>query len=244
MASVPSRVEEIFSVLRGEILRGQYRSGERLPSERDLAARFEANRGAIRETIKKLEQLGIVSVAPGGVRVLPVEEATLEVLGHLLELGEIQQPELVAQMLDVMGAMTSVSLRSAVKSASAEQIQMMVELVNQLASTVEDPDSHQQTWMAFSETMLSIHQNLVLRLVGNGLRTQFLGSLTDLGLEPEIDLTEVQRQLTDVRDAIKVQDAGAAADAVTRHFYYVKTSLLVAIANETRPRASRRAGHA
>ncbi|NCF80731.1 MAG: GntR family transcriptional regulator [Proteobacteria bacterium] len=33
---------------RSEILRGQYRPGERLPSERDLAARFEANRGPVR----------------------------------------------------------------------------------------------------------------------------------------------------------------------------------------------------
>ena len=30
---------------------------------------------------------------------VPVEEATLEVLGHLLELGEIQQPVLIGQML-------------------------------------------------------------------------------------------------------------------------------------------------
>ena len=55
-----SKAEDIFGVLRSEILIGQYRSGERLPSERDLAARFESNRGLIREAIKKLEQLGIV----------------------------------------------------------------------------------------------------------------------------------------------------------------------------------------
>ena len=70
MSTAPSKAEEIIAVLRSEILRGQYRPGERLPSERDLAARFESNRGVIREAIKKLEQLGIVAVAPGGVRVL------------------------------------------------------------------------------------------------------------------------------------------------------------------------------
>ena len=101
---------------------GQYRPGERLPSERDLAARFESNRGAIRESIKKLEQLGIVAVAPGGVRFLPVEEATLEVLGYLLELGEIQKPELIGQVLDVLAVMTSLSARSAVAEASDEDI--------------------------------------------------------------------------------------------------------------------------
>ena len=132
MSTPPSKAEEIIAVLRSEILRGQYRPGERLPSERDLAARFESNRGAIREAIKKLEQLGIVAVAPGGVRVLPVEEATLEVLGYLLELGEIQKPELISQVLDVLAVMTSLSARSAVVEANDENITDMVQLVDQL----------------------------------------------------------------------------------------------------------------
>ena len=90
MSENKSRVEKTFEVLRNEILLGQYRPGERLPSERDLSARFEVTRNVVRESIKKLEQLGIASVTPGGVRVLPIEDATLEILGALLDLGEIQ----------------------------------------------------------------------------------------------------------------------------------------------------------
>ena len=82
-----SIVECVTATLRDEILRGQYRPGERLPSERDLASRFEANRGAIREVLKKLEELGIASINPGGVRVVPIEEASLSILRPLLLLG-------------------------------------------------------------------------------------------------------------------------------------------------------------
>ena len=46
-----SRAEEISAILRDEILCGQYRAGERLPSERDLAARFATIRGAVRESL-------------------------------------------------------------------------------------------------------------------------------------------------------------------------------------------------
>ena len=98
-----SRVEKTFEVLRNEILLGQYRQGERLPSERDLSARFDVTRSAVRESIKKLEQLGIASVTPGGVRVLPIEDATLEILGPLLDLGEIQKIDLIVQFLEVFG---------------------------------------------------------------------------------------------------------------------------------------------
>ena len=84
-----SKTGEITQVLRDEILRGQYRPGERLPSERDVAARFETSRGTVREAYKKLEQLGIVSIQPGGARVVPVQDCTLDVLGPLLDLNEV-----------------------------------------------------------------------------------------------------------------------------------------------------------
>lgn len=243
MSTAPSKAEEIIAVLRSEILRGQYRPGERLPSERDLAARFESNRGAIREAIKKLEQLGIVSVAPGGVRVLPVEEATLEVLGYLLELGEIQKPELIGQVLDVLAVMTSLSARSAVVEASDENITEMVQLVDQLVDTMGDKERHTEIWIQFSHKMMSIHRNLVLRLVGNGLRTQFLGNTMNLGFEPDIDLTAVKQQLIRLRNSIESRDEVNVRDAVIQHFQIIKTGLL-ASALETGAEVERSMGNA
>ena len=226
MSIAPSKAEEIIAVLRGEILTGQYRPGERLPSERDLASRFDSNRGAIRESIKKLEQLGVVAVAPGGVRVLPLEEATLEVLGYLLELGEIQKPELIGQVLDVLAVMTSLSARSAVVEASDENISDMVQLADQLVASLGDKERHTESWIQFSDKMLSIHGNLVLRLVGNGLRTQFLSSTMNLGFEPDIDVSGVTQQLLRLRDSIKSRDEVHVRDAIIEHFQIIKTGLL------------------
>jgi DNA-binding FadR family transcriptional regulator len=243
MSTPPSKAEEIITVLRSEILRGQYRPGERLPSERDLAARFESNRGAIREAIKKLEQLGIVAVAPGGVRVLPVEEATLEVLGYLLELGEIQKPELISQVLDVLAVMTSLSARSAVVEANDENIIDMVQLVDQLVNTIGDEDRHTEAWIQFSDKMMSIHRNLVLRLVGNGLRTQFMGSTMNLGFERHIDLSAAKQQLIRLRDSIKSRDEVNVRDAVIQHFQIIKIGMLES-AIAARADAERSAGNA
>ena len=222
---------------------GQYRPGERLPSERDLAARFESNRGAIRESIKKLEQLGVVAVAPGGVRVLPVEEATLEVLGYLLELGEIQKPELIGQVLDVLAVMTSLSARSAVAEASDENITDMVQLADQLVTSAGDKDRNTEVWIQFSDKMLSIHKNLVLRLVGNGLRTQFLSSTMNLGFEPDIDIPGVKQQLIRLRDSINSRDEVNVRDAIIEHFHIIKTGLLKS-AIEYDADAERRKGNA
>jgi DNA-binding FadR family transcriptional regulator len=220
-----SKAEDIFGVLRSEILIGQYRCGERLPSERDLAARFESNRGVIREAIKKLEQLGIVSVTPGGVRVLPIEEATLEVLGYLLDLGEIQKPELMSQVLDVLAVMTSLSARSAIEDATDKNISEMVYLVDKLVETIEIPERHTELWMQLSDKMLSIHKNLVLRLVGNGLKTQFVTSGTNLDFEPAISPFDLKKTLIRLRNAVLGRDKEEVRDSIIQHFQTIKAGL-------------------
>ena len=98
-----SRTEEVTLILQDEILRGQYRPGERLPSERDVATRFETSRGTVREAFKRLDQLGIASVQPGGARVVAVEECTLDVLGPLLDLNRLPDPVLVEEVMELLG---------------------------------------------------------------------------------------------------------------------------------------------
>ena len=51
MPHTNTKSHEIADILRTEILRQQYRSGERMPSERDLAASFDTSRGAVREAL-------------------------------------------------------------------------------------------------------------------------------------------------------------------------------------------------
>ena len=101
MTSPTSVSFEIAGLLRREILTGQYRIGERMPSERDLAARFKVSRGAVREALSQLEQQGVIEILPGGARVKPLEEASLAVLGPLLALEEVPDPELVDQFLEI-----------------------------------------------------------------------------------------------------------------------------------------------
>ena len=106
MSSANSVSADIADRLRREILTGQYRAGERLPSERDLSARFSVSRGAIREALSQLDQQGIIEIQPGGVRVKPLERARLAILGPLLALNEVPDPELVDQFLEIFSVLT------------------------------------------------------------------------------------------------------------------------------------------
>ncbi|MEU4693981.1 GntR family transcriptional regulator [Actinoplanes sp. NPDC023714] len=58
--------DHVFGRLRDAVVRGRYAPGDALPSERDLAGTFAVNRHAVREALRRLQQLGLVKVSQGG----------------------------------------------------------------------------------------------------------------------------------------------------------------------------------
>ena len=66
--------EVVICTLVTRIVSGQYRSGDRLPTEAELGAEFDVSRTVVREAAKVLEDKGLVSIRQGqGCTVLPSE---------------------------------------------------------------------------------------------------------------------------------------------------------------------------
>lgn len=231
MGQTTSKTAEISAVLRDEILRGQYRAGERLPSERDLSARFESNRGAVREALKKLEQMGLADINPGGVRVVPVEEASLDVLGYVMDLEERPDARLVAQIYEVFGALLSRSARKAVETASDEDLERMQEYLRAILEAANDPEHSQIAWRKLGYLFAYINDNLVIRLILNGLKTQFLERILRLGLAVHMDRERASRIVEDVLDGLLKRDADAVANGLTSHFELVSEAVTNALAH-------------
>lgn len=60
-----SREDHVFDALLGELLKGRYPVGSRLPPERDLAARCGTSRSTLREALRRIETLGLVRARRG-----------------------------------------------------------------------------------------------------------------------------------------------------------------------------------
>jgi DNA-binding FadR family transcriptional regulator len=110
MAVVPFRAparrrlhEDVAEQLRDAILDGRFAARSKLPPERELALEFGVNRTSVREAIKVLEGLGLVTVRQGdGATVRPLVEGSLEVLGPMIFHGGRIDLALVAEMAEVM----------------------------------------------------------------------------------------------------------------------------------------------
>lgn len=207
-----SRTDEITGVLKREILLGQYRPGERLPSERDLADRFQTSRGTVRETFKKLEQLGIASIQPGGARVVPVEKATLDVLGTLLGLHYPPDPKLVDQVMEVFGVLIALAASSAVEKASDEQIADAIETAQALLEA--DVAEQDQALRQLAFTFIEISEHLVLQLVMNGLQTQFINDPHEPEHQPVLENRALTKIITKLQSGLKERDGSQVTDAM------------------------------
>jgi GntR family transcriptional repressor for pyruvate dehydrogenase complex len=210
-----SRSQQITAELRDEILRGRFRSGERLPSERDLAERFGVNRGSVREALKKLEQLGLTDIQPGGARVTPIEEASLDVIEYLLELDDPPDPMLVDQVLEVFSGLFGITVRLGTERANDEQREAILTAIEVLADPALGHADYFERFHSIGDLFLDAAGNMVLKLVRRGLHTHLLDSI---GPPPAIDVSPPAAlrvpPLRLLAGAVRESDGSAAADAV------------------------------
>jgi len=87
----PSVVGQIIDSFKEAIIRGDLRPGQRLPPEAELAHQFGVGRSAIRETMKVLEALGVITIQRGNGTYMAENPAATSlsplVFAILLEVG-------------------------------------------------------------------------------------------------------------------------------------------------------------
>ena len=95
--------EDVAEQLRNAILDCRFPAGAKLPPERELAGEFGVNRTSVREAIKVLEGLGLVSVRQGdGATVRPLTDASFDVLAAMIFHGGRVNTDVVVEMAEVV----------------------------------------------------------------------------------------------------------------------------------------------
>lgn len=95
--------EEVGEQLRDAILDGRFEAGQKLPPERELAEEFQVNRTSVREAIKVLEGLGLVTVRQGdGATVQPLMDASFDILALMVYRNGRVDPRVLADVMEVV----------------------------------------------------------------------------------------------------------------------------------------------
>ena len=97
--------ELVTKQLKESIFGGQYRPGQRIPSEHELVKAFGVSRVIIREAIRDLERSGLIEVRrgpKGGAVVQPMRhDAVTSVLRDVLNMGRAKVSDIMEVRLDM-----------------------------------------------------------------------------------------------------------------------------------------------
>lgn len=232
--------ETVARSLRTDILRGHYRAGERLPSERDLSARFGASRALVREALKRLEQLGLADIQPGGARVRPLSEASLEVVGHLIELDGRLDVELLGQALSVMQALLGQAARAMSARASDAELAALQSLIDEMLEPSTASSRRIELRLALGHGIMAASQNLILQLISNGLLGQINPRLlaTPRVAEPVLGAAPDAARVRALRDAIGNRDSDRIVELMRALMESTHAAVVAAIAATGNTRAA------
>lgn len=163
----PKVFERVAVQIEQRILDGELHSGDRLPTERELAEQFQVSRTAVREALKILAQKGLVDMRPGrGTIVIDgAHEALQHSLGLVmrLKLGEVGGSNSLVEVREILEVEIAAL---AAERAHAQEIAAMHEAVQVMDEKLDDADAFIAADNLFHEALAQATQNaLILTLV-------------------------------------------------------------------------------
>ena len=178
MLSRTSLPDQVFHRLVSDVLSGRFAVGERLPTQRALAAELGVNMASVREGVKRLEQLGLVEVRHGDA--MRVRDWRLhggpEVLVHLIARSGSLDVEMVRSVMEARRLLLTESARLAASRRSSEQSELLSSLAEQLAGAGDD-EAAQHLDFGWYAVLIEAAGNVVFLLVMNSIRALYLDNL-------------------------------------------------------------------
>ena len=207
--------ELVVDVVRGQIERGQLRAGQRLPPERELAARLGVSRPSVRAGLGTLATMGIVRTRHGSGTYVTDGPPRLDVrpLRMLAALHGFR-----SEHLDEARRLLEVAVAGlAAERAGGEHLTSMAEQLAGMFASVEDPQGfathdarfHRAIAAGSGNPILSSIVQMVTRLFFEGSRV-----LTDCSAE---DLRSLALLHRGIYHAIRARDADRARREMAQH---------------------------
>lgn len=216
LAAVPigSAVSVVANRLLDLFMSGAIAPGTRLPPERQLAARLEVGRSAVREALAALEILGIVEVRPGSGSYL--RGTVSELLPQSLRWGVLLGERNTRELLELRSGLEIYVARLAAARMSDGELARLAKHLERMRSSLEDLKAFVKADLAFHHELASSADNAVLLDL-----LQMVRSLLRVWVDRAVHDPEQARaaliEHEEVYRALEARDGDAAASAMAAH---------------------------
>jgi DNA-binding FadR family transcriptional regulator len=217
VARPPERLpDRIYSDILDRIVEGEFKEGQKLPTEQDLAQRFQTSRPTVREALARLRADGIIITRHGsGTTVARRPDPDVRRFAPLETLSDIQRCYEFRIILEPGAAAL------AAQHADAETIEKLEQTYTVLQQTIEAHGIGVREDFLFHLALAHASRNQYLLAALSFMEEQVVASinlLRNLSLVKSVERQQqVQAEHRAILDAIKAHDAPAAEAAMRLH---------------------------
>ena len=212
----PSMPARIYNDILSRIIEGEYKEGERLPTEHALAERFSTSRPTVREALAQLRADGIIATRHGsGTTVLRRPDPNVRRFAPLETLSDIRRCYEYRVVVEAGAA----SL--AAQNADDKSIAAIRREWDNLQNVIETSGIGAKDDFAFHMAVAFASKNQFFITALSGIQEQMVFSMNlsrNLSLVKSIERQRlVQQEHLEVLEAIQSHDAERASTAMRAH---------------------------
>lgn len=214
-ANRPRRLPEVVAELMQDfILESGLKPGDRMPTEPELAERYDVSRQVIREATRMLDQRGLINIRAG--RGMTVAKLGTEGVADIYRLLLRLDPDSFSELMEIRKILEPGIAALAARRRSITDVQEMTAILDEARESMDDFARCLALDLAFHDKVAGCTKNSLLARLAEPVNT----SLREVYREPTAYLASQPRTLDEHRnilDAIARGDAEAAAAATHWH---------------------------
>lgn len=218
----PRSSDDVVSQIKDAIISGRFKTGDRLPNERELCQVFGVSRPTLREALRTLEVLGVVEIRPGSNGGIFVSEPQGDHLGAAL--GALLQfrGATVDELAEFRVSFESETARWAAERAGSEDIARLLAIANQFSILAADEGLPWRVLVgldiAFHEALAEASKNAVRVGIMLGIHRALHEASSSLAQEatPEVRRT-IGKELRAIAEAVAAHDVQRAVRLMSKH---------------------------
>jgi DNA-binding FadR family transcriptional regulator len=201
------------------IVSGELSPGDSLPPELPLSQQFGVSRTVLRESVKRLEEKGLVSVVQGrGTVVQPtsawnmMDQVVLtSLIAHDKTLGVLDELTIVRSRLEAAMAGETARVRA------VAELDILRAILQEMQSTISSPDVFHAADVTFHETVMAISGNRLAESIARVLFERARESARFQGSPSPRLMRQTLREHEAIFDAIEAGDTALAEQAMDSH---------------------------
>ncbi|MFC8366135.1 FadR/GntR family transcriptional regulator [Streptomyces griseorubiginosus] len=211
--------DTVVAYLVDRIVGGAYPPDSTLPIEPVLCEEFGVSRTVVRESVKLLEEKGLVKAAPGrGTRVRePAEWNLLDPVVLEAQVRHDRTLTILDQLVSVRTALEAEMAADAVGRITDLELTRLEERITAMREALDDPVRYAEEDAAFHEIIMSASGNLLGQAIIRSVHGKARLSRLYIGHPTREGLTVSLGEHVAIVEQLRLRDADGAARAMRHH---------------------------